>query len=71
MARNSKSVEVSGLQAQLAAIEAEYGLTVVSIFPGTDPNSTEADVLRTLIPSVRQVGEEIKKGKLQVVPLDD
>lgn len=62
---------VAELQAELAAVEKEYGVTITSVFPGTDPNTSEEALLRELIRSLRAVGEEWKSGTLEVVELDD
>ncbi len=59
--------QLAALRAELAGVEDEFGLEVVSIFPGSDPDVTEATVLRSLIPSVRAVGEELRNGTLEVV----
>ncbi len=59
--------QLAALRAELAGVEDEFGLEVVSIFPGSDPDVTEVTVLRSLIPSVRAVGEELRNGTLEVV----
>ncbi len=65
------AAELATLRAELATVEQEYGFKVTSIFPGTDSNATKADVLRELILSVRRIGEELKHGTLEEIPLED
>ncbi len=64
---DEEDAELARLRTELEAVQAEFGVTVTSAFPGTNPDATEHDRLRAIIDSLRVIGEEIRNGTLEVV----
>lgn len=47
----------------------EFGIT--GIFPGTNPNATEAEVVAEVIRTYREFEEDMRNGKVEEMTWDD